>query len=278
MRRFYLDTNVLIDLTETGNLSWMAERIRRLLQARAVEILGSLELLGELVPRAHEDRDGYKRMLDMFWALCGPRVLHPWNELIRSEIQKGHRLSIREAYLDSSMTGSAHQLSYNPAANREWAEGVQERKAEYEETMRCRAAEFEKTAIQRWGAKEVRKSAADLTITRERINDWGRALLIRPDPSRHGLSNDEATWPDLSALPCARAYVAMTLAWRRKCHEAKRKDTGADFYDSMHYVIASMTDALVTNDKALRHAIGLIEWKPTQVLTPNELGRMLNRM
>ena len=72
--------------------------------------------------------------------------------------------------------------------------------------------------------------------------------------------------------------MAITLALRRKCHEAKRKDKGADSYDSMHYVMASMTNAFVTDDKALRHAIGLIESKPTHVLAPDEFARMLDRM
>ncbi len=265
MRRFYLDTNVFIYLTDgSRNLSGLTARIRTLLNARVIQMLGSWELLGEFVPRANTEPDAYKRMVDMFWTLCGPRVLRPWNELIRSEIQKGSRLSLRAAYFGDEILQSTYRLSYDPRAHHEWAEGVQQRKAEYEETMRSLAAEFEKIATKKWGAKEVRKSAGDLTITRERINDWGRDLLIRPDPSRHGLSNDEATWPDLSMLPCSSAYVAMTLAWRRKCHEAKRKDKGADYYDSMHYVLAAMGDALVTADRALHDAVELIEWRPTR--------------
>lgn len=279
MRRFYLDTHIFTYLTEDSRQqSHLASRLRSLVRARNVEICGSLELLEEFIPRAHVDPDGYKRMVDMFWTLSGPRVLRPWNELIRSEIEKGSRLSLREAYLDSDIVRSVHQLSYDSEAHRECADEVGQRKIEYEQSMREAAGTFDKIATERWGAKGVRDHAADLPMTREAINDWGQDILIRPEPSRYGLSGDETSWPDLSTLPCSSAYVAMTLALRRKCHETKRKDTGADSYDSMHYVMASMTNAFVTDDKKLRHAIGLIEWKPTQVLTLDEFARTLNRM
>ena len=315
MRRFYLDTNVFAYLTDpSGRHSPLAQRIKLLVRARAVEIVGSFELLGEFVPRASSDPDRHEYRLEFFWMVCGTRILRPWNELIRKEIEKGARLSLREAYVDLETVHAVHHLSYDHSAYEEWAQGVRKRKAEYVHAMTEAANKVEEDAalalakqIKKDGASElakegkeaapdhtdktvekvptkkqvvraVRKAAGKMNISRELVVDWVRELLIRPNQSRFSLSSDEDTWPDPSALPCTSSYMAMTAALRRKCHEARRRDRGSDNYDTMHYVLGAMGDGLVTEDKGLHSATGLIEWNPVRVLTLEEFELLLRRL
>ena len=217
MHRFCLDTNVFSYIADGAAVTTrMARRLRTLLKARTVQILGSWALLGEFVPRAQHDSRGYRRMVDAFWNFCGTRILRPSNELILAEIKKGNRLSLRDSIIPEHVLGSLQDWSYDPQAHPEWTDDVKRRKKEYVESMSTAASGFEKTAEEKWGAEQIRQLAGELTITRDRIAEWGRDIIIRPEPSRYGLSEDESAWPDLSLLPCTSAFVAMTIAWCRK--------------------------------------------------------------
>lgn len=276
MPRYYLDTNVFSNLMNPGEPTGAnTRRLERLTVVGSIEILGSFELLGEFVPLAQTNPVKHKHLIDFFWKICGHRILKPWNELIRAEIRKGSKLSFREAYLDIVTINQVRDLSYDPESHPEWTQRVQARKEDYAETMKDSSREFAEEVMQRFGETNVRKKVGEISITRERIREWGHSAYIEPDPSRLGLSRDKSTWPDLSVLPCSRAYVSMMLAWCIKCHEAKRKYRGSDFYDSMHYVLASMSDGFVTDDKGLRDGIGMIEWKPLRTFTSEEFETIL---
>lgn len=216
-RRFYFDTHVfslLADPHHTG----VADGLQAAVDQNEVEVLGSLELLGELVPRAATDPEACHRMVSLFWRLCGRCILRPWYVLVRDEVRKRNRLSYREAYLPVDVINAAPECSQNELTHEEWADGVRQRKDKYLARMTTEAGEFEKLAVEKWGPRGLRKFASQLTIDRERVREWGRDFLIRPDPARHGLSLDQTTWPDISVLPCASAYIGITVAWRRKCH------------------------------------------------------------
>ncbi len=67
MERFYLDTQVFAYLVEEANdLSRLAIRLKQLVHARVIEVFGSLELLGEFVPRSRLDAPGFRRLVDYF--------------------------------------------------------------------------------------------------------------------------------------------------------------------------------------------------------------------
>lgn len=276
-RRLYLDTMVYSLLSERAH-SRTATGLQNLVDEGVIEVLGSFELLGEFVPLATKNLGQYERIIDLFWSLCGRSVLQPWNEVIRSEIRKRNRLSYSEAYLGVDVVNFVRRLSRDKSAFEEWSDRVRERKEKYASSMTTAAERFEQVVQEKWGPREACKFASELTIDRKRIQDWGRDLLLRPDPERHGLSCDEETWPDISALPCASAYTAITLALRRKRHENRRKDQGNDYYDTMHYVHGSFAGELFTEDKGLRHAGSLIEWRPVETLGVNQLLTLVDEL
>jgi len=265
MRRYYFDTHVydylLKDEAQGGTL---AKKVKTLAHSGHLQVFGSAELIGELVPIGSKDVSMYTNTIDLFWELCGLRILRPWNEIVRLEIRKGNKLSLSEAFLTPDKIYKARQCCYDPETHKKWAELVLKRK---DGTLKDRAdtgTQFEQIAVNQWGKKQVRDNSKSLEIDRNLIIDWGNDILIQPDPTRHGLSLDETTWPDISILPCSSSFVAITLAWLRKRFGYDRKERGSDFYDSYHYALATMSDEFITDDKGLRGAIKFIEWHPNR--------------
>lgn len=272
MRKIYLDTNVFSMLAKDTSAESLAV-IRRLAQRTKVQVLGSIEVLGEFVPVSASNPDLYNALLDLFWDICGGFLVKPWHDLLRLEIVKGNRLAIAEARVPIGAANEIADLARSPEARQEWVRQVVARKERYVKSMSEAAERFDSQANEReWKQSDVRRHAGRLRINRVQIRDWGRSMLIRPNPTRLGLSGDASRWPDVSLLPCSSSYIAMTLVWCRKRHEAKRKYRGSDFYDSMHYVIGSLADVLVTDDEVLHHAVSMIEWRGLHLLRSAELA------
>lgn len=266
MKRFYLDTNIYSYLCNPDHdLFKISGKLKTLARHRFIEIFGSLEILEEFLPRQKSDQNHYIRMVDLFWELCGIRVLNYWNSLIRCEVNKGARLSVKEAFLPEDILRVVHNNSYNTNMDDNYAVEVQKRKSEYEAVRRSLVKEIFSIAKKEWGLDDFRENISNMVINRKLVSNWGRGLLSQ-DATRYGLNKDENTWPDISILPCTRSFISINLAWVRKNYVNLRKDKGADFYDSMHYVLATMVGYFTTSDKVLRSTVDLIGWKPTTTI------------
>jgi hypothetical protein len=150
---------------------------------------------------------------------------------------------------------------------------MQEAATEFQQFVESQTEDESEDAESR--QREARRQA-NIAIDRQGIIDWGTDAVIRPDPARFGLSQSESTWPDISTLPCCRAYGGIAMALVRKAHANNRKHTEADDYDTMHYVLSAMADAFVTADVSLRSTIGLIEWGRVPALSPEQLCETIN--
>lgn len=116
----------------------------------------------------------------------------------------------------------------------------------------------------------TRKLLSEYTIDQELIREWAPGIFLEGQSGTISLSESDSGRPDLSLLPCTCAFTSIMLALIQKCHESKRRHKEDDHHDSMHYVLSAIADRLVTNDRQLRRAIELIEWKPVSVLTLDE--------
>ena len=113
-RRVYFDTQQWNYFVEPGTSTHPTDAVKRVRRAQRdglIEVVGSLDLLQELLEARRGKPDNAGRMLDLFFQLVGERILLPLNERNLDEAHAGGELPEPERYVSPEIRKKARSFS-----------------------------------------------------------------------------------------------------------------------------------------------------------------------
>lgn len=258
MRRVLLDNQIWNHLArpETGPANGISlVQLRGAVRSAAIELVGSFDLMQEMVATAARDPEKMHLMVELLLEFAGDRVLLPLNLRIPAEAEFGGLLPEDQRYADRdwlvesfNALSAADLLEMADAAYQEGLsfEAKQEQirsdvKAELDEKgQRSTGAVW-----RRWFAKRDIEEEVELVI-RAGLEQGDFALDL--PVSEFG----EDRFPSAAAfMDAMNARAVLSIGEGRRIQ-------GSDLGDVHHLAAGPYIDVFVTEDKGLREAVSLI--------------------
>ncbi len=251
----YFDTQQLSYLTgpEWGpHPDHALRRLRQAVKAGHREVVGSLDLLQELIAAIPRAGKKSQRMMDLFFKLVGHRLLLPLSERHAKEAMGGGLLSEDDRYLSRDVRRDVRRLAQNGRDVFEFAEALFREKIAFLEGEKTVQQQMHDRLIGAGATKQawlMRDWIADVNI-----DDWVRDIA---DAGRRDRVGDHVTVrPD--QVPSASAFVAIRLARLARTMGEGRKIQDSDLADAHHVACGPYIDVFVTDDKELRNTLELV--------------------
>lgn len=255
-RRVYFDTQQFNYLTGPDRGPHPDRALVRLRQAVKVghnEVVGSLDLLQELIEAIPRAEKKSRRMMDLFFKLAGDRLLLPLSERHSKEALAGGLLSEQGRYLSRDVRRDVRRLAQSGRDVFGVAEELFREKVAFLEAEKTVQLHMYDRLIEAGATKRtqlMRDWIADVNI-----GDWVRELADagrrRPRDADHATVR-----PD--EVPSAWAFVAIRLARLARTMGEGRKIQDSDLADAHHVACGPYIDVLVTDDKELHNTLELV--------------------
>jgi hypothetical protein len=265
MRRVYFDTQQWNYFVAPGTSSHPADavkRVRRAQQDSLIEIVGSLDLLQELLEARRGQPDKAGQMLDLFFKLVGERILLPLDERNVEEALAGGELPQPGRYLSRKTRTRVRGFVQAGADASELIETLYQEKVAFkasEQELQDQMAERLATEIPGKRTPMMRKWIATVDI-----DDWVQDIANDPR-LRERVPKDKVVLPE--HLPSASTFVIARLGRLAMTMGEGRKIEPSDLADAQHVACGPYYDTLVTDDKALRATLDLVRDRLTFVYT-----------
>ena len=229
-------------------------RVRQAIKAGQLEVIGSLDLLQELIEALPVAPKKSRRMMDLFFKLVGDRLLLPLSERHPLEAAAGGLLSEADRYLSPEVRREVRRLVQSGRDVSEVAEGLFREKAAFLKTEQTVQGRMRDRLIEVGATKQARLMRD--WITEVDIDDWVRD--IAEGGHRRGLvpAHDTAR-PD--QLPSTSAFVAFRLGRLARTMGEGRRLQDSDLADAHHVACGPYIDVLVTDDNELRNTLELVK-------------------
>lgn len=255
-RRVYFDTqqfNYLAGPDIGPHPDRALRHVLKAIKAREIEVVGSLDLLQELIEAGPRAAQKSRQMIDLFFKLVGERLLLPLSERHPKEAVTGGLLSKEDRYLPAEVRRDVRRLAQSRRGVCEMADELFRKKAAFLEAEKAVQENMRARLIESGATKQARLMRD--WIAGVEIDDWVRDVA---DAGRErGLvPNDVAASPE--QLPSASAFVAIRLARLARTMGESRKIQESDLADAHHVACGPYIDVLVTDDKELRSALELV--------------------
>lgn len=256
LQRVYFDSHVYDELIEPGNRSFRKQLVLSI-HTRRCEVYGSLATIEELSGLVANDESRYRSLVDCFWDCVRSNVLLDRALLLQDESRKSNRLGMREACFWRSFVAKIKRASHDNLGMMSVAAEVLGKKQDEAAAMnrRFEEAEFKITeAVEeerhRHGPETDTEYQQWLNCVSEaEVQDWF-------DTHRTGNSASCISW---KRAPCTAALIGWTIA-RAKMNlmHGKRYERSAS-HDRDHFIYATQTGTLVTNDVDLARTVRFIQ-------------------
>ncbi|HVM04724.1 MAG TPA: hypothetical protein VM242_06095 [Acidimicrobiales bacterium] len=228
-------------------------RVSRAVKAGKIEVVGSLDLLQEVIEAFPQAGKKARRMVDLFFKLVGDRLLLPLSERHRQETSTGGVLSEEDRYLSRELRRDVRRLAQSGRDVFELANELHREKVAFlsaeravQEKMRDRLIEEGATKP----ARLMREWIADVDL-----DDWVRDIADA-GRQRGRVPDHVSVGPEQT--PSASAFVAIRLARLARTMGEGRKIQDSDLADAHHVACGPYIDVLVTDDKELRSTLALV--------------------
>lgn len=256
-RRVLLDTqqwNYLVEPGQGPQPSYALDRVNNAQESGLVEIVGSLDVLQELIEAAPRASGKSKDMIDLFTELTGSRLLLPLDKRHDAEARSGGVLRQRAQYLSRGDRREVARLARKRSQVLDIADTLHEEKGEFERgEMQARDTVLLK--LEEHGGPPtpalMRKWIAEVDI-----DEWV-AEIASAGTDRGRYSTVDASG-GRDRFPSAWSFVAIRLAKLVHVLGERRKIRDSDLADAHHVACAPYIDLLVTDDRALGQAIDLL--------------------
>jgi hypothetical protein len=251
-QRVYFDTqqlNYFIGPDTGPHPDHSLRRVRHAIKARKIEVVGSLDLLQELIEALPQAGKKSRRMMDLFFQLVGDRVLLPLSERHRAEAVAGGMLSEKERYLSPDIRRKVRRLAQSGRDAIEVAEKLFREKLAFLDAEKAVQQQIRDRLIVEGATKQAQLMRA--WIADVDIDDWLREIT-----EAGGDLGSKTVRPD--EVPSASAFVAIRLARLARTIGEGRKLQGSDLADAHHVACGPYIDLLVTDDKELLNTLQLV--------------------
>lgn len=257
MRRVLLDNQIWNYLArpETGPDDGITvAQLRAAVDARHVELVGSFDLMQEMVAAARTDPRKAEDMVELMVEFAADRILLPLNERIGAEAMFGGLLSLERRYVDPSWLDTFEAMTPGDIAemaDAAYAEGqafkVSQQKMR--NAVRAELAEQgQESTARAWREWFPRRDiGTEIEMVIQAGLDHGDFTLDAP-PTEF----TEERFPSVAAfLDIMHARAVLSIGDGRRIQ-------GSDLGDAHHVAAGPYVDVFVTEDRALRDALGLV--------------------
>jgi hypothetical protein len=247
----YFDVNIFCDLFFDGGRYFAClPRLRDLVAANRLRVLGSEMQFGELFGLINHDAEQYRCVSDAALNLIGRHFLCERVELCMKELRKHGPLSPSEACIDPALLNDVRGLVANGLDGRAVSTEVREAKGQFLtafETAAARATEQLPAFIS--SRNDLRRELGnDWHIDKAQVDD----LMQSSDFLRDVLGPLGAEEISRWELPVLRSWFGYIIAHAWKTIVDDRRIEPADHADWEHYACAAIAGLLVTQDKKFR--------------------------
>lgn len=268
-RRAYLDTQQLNYLAGPDTGPHPDHALRRVLQAgkaRRIEVVGSLDLLQEVIEAIPRAGKKARRMVDLYFKLIGGRLLLPLSERHLKEALTGGGLSEEDRYLSRELRRDVRRLAQSGHDVFELAEELHREKSAFLEAERAVQERMRDRLIKEGATRTARLMRN--WIAHVDMDDWVRDIT-NAGQERGLVPGHVAVRAE--HVPSASAFVAIRLARLARTMGEGRKIQDSDLADAHHVACGPYIDVLVTDDKELHNTLELVrsrlsfEWVSSSV-------------
>lgn len=274
MDRLFLDANQWNYLAahpdhDAGFLHGVRDQLMESVREHAVEVVGSLPLLQEVIGTYRRDPAKYSAMCDMLFDIVRHRWLKPIDQRYVAEARAGGILDDASRYLQRATRRRLEALAARQA-DIEWVgDRTREEFTRFkEEQERVKPVALEKLAEH---GGDVRRTVRDWYASVD-VDDWVQDVVdegVRRKLLGSGLLSRR------ELLPSAWLFTAFKLARLARNLGEGRAIKASDYLDADHVGCSAYFDVLVTDDKELRETCAMLNDPPFRVEGFSELTRRM---
>ena len=264
--RVYLDTQQWNYLVEPTVEAPGVDRalLQRGIHRQQIAVVGSLDLLQELMSASFASPDKYSAMADLFFGLVRGRLLHPLSRRHRAEANHGGLLPERRRYLRRPERENLYEASQSMVNVLDMADEIKAEKDTFklsEDQLRAQAKEAIESAGERVSGPTLRAWFERLDVA-----DWIDSTI--EEGVRRGEYTLDANTPTTAQRwPSAWAFTSIRLARLTYTLGEGRKIKASDLADAHHVAAGPYFDVLVTDDKELLLTLELLPSPSFQWMT-----------
>lgn len=228
--------------------------LRDALRCGEIEIVGSVDILQEIIESARTKPAKYGRMSDLFFEFVGGRVLVPLTDRHPREAVAGGLLPNGRCYLARDDRRRLERLAGNRRDVLGVADDLYLEKtsfADQETMLRDQMQQDLNAAIEDFKFPKVQAwfDATDL-------DDWVASVVqAGVDRGRYGVEAAEPV--SFLRYPSAYSFVAARLARIIFVNAERRRINASDLADAHHLAAGPYVDLIVSDDKGMRDAHSL---------------------
>lgn len=266
-----LDNNILNRLLDP-TCPFTVEDLVAAYQSGNLEIVGSLELLEEVMGTARKNPAKFRRLWKLWRKLIGRRTLMPLDERHRLELLGDGRLPVAQRYLPRSIVREIGATVARPAAMAEINSMVNDRKKQ--SLNRDYLLKAEILGEIKGQGKRVRDF--DRRVSNEQVFDSVSDLIATgPD---YGLPTIASSEIEFERLPSAWLLCSVTAARATRVAGENRSVKASDNHDRLHAAAGAYFDVLVTDDAEFKETIRLMPDLPFKVCSAEEFALLLRTL
>lgn len=221
----------------------------------SIEIVGSLDVLQELVEAAPRARRKSEDMVELYLELVGPRLLLPLNERHVSEVRSGGLLCEQARYATRATRREVAKLARSRREVLDLAEVLGDEKS----TFRASEIETQHNIRARLDEAGGQPSAALMRqwLRELDIDEWVAELVEEGNRLGHHDVAVSDAGPD--RYPSAWTFYAIRLARLVATLGEGRRIARSDLADAHIVSSGPYVDVVVTDDKALRDSLEILD-------------------
>lgn len=258
--RILFDTSAFGHMVQRAELAPSIDKLRQLIQVRALEIVGGCTMLQELAGMSAGDPEGYRRTITIYREVTQGRILRITNELVDTEARTLLPVDYENSLLDQAKVTNLFVNLTDP---------------------RNAAATFAETKASKAGYAERMENAQAATLAAPGIDGL----------KDHSIVNGYRNWFDrfddimqdwfvhmfhpvhevqVRSLPHVSAFLgyALTRIYERNVLNKKNRDN--DVFDQSHFTDASVVDKFITDDEALKRTASAVRNRNFEVVRLDE--------
>jgi hypothetical protein len=223
---------------------------------RRYEIVGSFDVLQEIMGAGRKDSSKCKHMVELFFELIGSRLLLPLDARHIGEARAGGLLTPDKRFVSRDLRRDAKSAAKKQRTIREVADDVHVETVEFkEEEEAVRAALTRELAAASESTKPQRLKEWYEALD---IDDWVRSVVVA-GKERGYYTIEVQNGCGFNRFPSVWTFVACRLARIPATLGEGRRINTSDLADAHHVANGPYVDLLVTNDRQLRYTIELMQ-------------------
>lgn len=257
--RILFDNNSLAYLMQQPRRAWFLAQLKELVDCGKVEVIGSFTLLEELTGLAKSHSAVYLTTLFQYQQLTKHKIVRPWNELLKMEVELHRPMSLRNSILDMDRAKKLFNRLSNPCEATSAFDLIYAQRKSYKRMM---DASFSRTISDLANAhrREIMNYGRDWFENFDNIaQDWFVDLFNVRGTVRY------------IQLPHVAAFLSYTLTRIYERFSSCLPDRDTDLHDRAHFTDAVVADTLVTNDQAFIRTCLRVPHKPFRVTKLDDL-------